>query len=85
MVDHDRVVDDEVHRHQRVDLRRVAAQPRHARRAWPEVDHRGHAGEVLQHHALHLLSLFVWIGGMVFAHFFLRPSLAVLEPRSAWR
>ena len=29
---------------------------------------------------LHLLSLFVWIGGMVFAHFFLRPSLAVLEP-----
>jgi uncharacterized membrane protein len=29
---------------------------------------------------LHLLSLFVWIGGMVFAHFFLRPSLVVLEP-----
>ncbi len=29
---------------------------------------------------LHLLSLFVWMGGMVFAHFFLRPSLVVLEP-----
>ena len=29
---------------------------------------------------LHLSSLIVWIGGMAFAHFFLRPSLAVLEP-----
>lgn len=29
---------------------------------------------------LHVSSLIVWIGGMVFAHFFLRPSLAVLEP-----
>lgn len=29
---------------------------------------------------LHVLSVIVWIGGMVFAHFFLRPSLAVLEP-----
>ena len=30
--------------------------------------------------AIHLLSLIVWIGGMVFAHFFLRPALAPLEP-----
>ncbi len=29
---------------------------------------------------LHLGSLIVWIGGMAFAHFFLRPSLLVLEP-----
>jgi len=29
---------------------------------------------------LHLLSIVVWIGGMVFAHFHLRPAVAVLEP-----
>ncbi len=29
---------------------------------------------------LHVLSLIVWIGGMVFAHFFLRPAVATLEP-----
>ena len=29
---------------------------------------------------LHLLSIIVWIGGMVFAHFFLRPAVAPLEP-----
>lgn len=29
---------------------------------------------------LHLLSIIVWIGGMVFAHFFLRPAVAALEP-----
>ena len=29
---------------------------------------------------LHLLSIIVWIGGMVFAHFFLRPAVAQLEP-----
>lgn len=28
----------------------------------------------------HLLAAIVWIGGMVFAHFCLRPSLAVIEP-----
>jgi len=28
----------------------------------------------------HLLSIIVWIGGMVFAHFFLRPAVAQLEP-----
>lgn len=31
---------------------------------------------------LHLLSLIVWIGGMVFAHFFLRPATAQLDPKS---
>lgn len=30
--------------------------------------------------ALHVLAVVVWVGGMAFAHFFLRPSLAVLEP-----
>ena len=29
---------------------------------------------------VHVLSLIVWIGGMVFAHFFLRPAVAQLEP-----
>ena len=29
---------------------------------------------------LHLLSVIVWIGGMVFAHFFLRPAVSQLEP-----
>jgi len=28
---------------------------------------------------VHLLSVIVWIGGMVFAHFFLRPALTALE------
>ena len=28
---------------------------------------------------VHLLSVIVWIGGMVFAHFFLRPALVTLE------
>lgn len=30
--------------------------------------------------ALHVLAVLVWVGGMAFAHLFLRPSLAVLEP-----
>jgi len=29
---------------------------------------------------LHVLCVVVWIGGMVFAHFFLRPAVAELEP-----
>ena len=28
---------------------------------------------------IHLLSIIVWIGGMTFAHFFLRPAVAALE------
>lgn len=28
---------------------------------------------------LHLLSIIVWVGGMVFAHFFLRPAVAALD------
>ena len=28
---------------------------------------------------VHLLSVIVWIGGMVFAHFFLRPAVAALD------
>ena len=30
--------------------------------------------------ALHVLAVVLWVGGMAFAHFFLRPSLALLEP-----
>ena len=29
---------------------------------------------------VHVLSIIVWVGGMVFAHFFLRPALQPLEP-----
>ncbi len=29
---------------------------------------------------LHLLAVIVWLGGMVFAHFFLRPAVASLAP-----
>jgi len=29
---------------------------------------------------LHVLSIIVWVGGMVFAQFFLRPAVAQLEP-----
>lgn len=29
---------------------------------------------------LHVLSIIVWVGGMVFAHFFLRPAVASLDP-----
>jgi len=28
---------------------------------------------------IHIFSIVVWIGGMVFAHFFLRPAVAQLE------
>ena len=34
---------------------------------------------------IHLLSLIVWIGGMVFAHFFLRPATQALEPAARVR
>jgi uncharacterized membrane protein len=30
--------------------------------------------------AIHVLSIVVWVGGMVFSHFFLRPAVAPLEP-----
>lgn len=29
---------------------------------------------------LHVLAIVVWVGGMAFAHFFLRPAVAALEP-----
>ncbi len=29
---------------------------------------------------VHLLAMVLWIGGMAFAHFFLRPALPLLEP-----
>jgi uncharacterized membrane protein len=30
--------------------------------------------------AVHVLAVVLWVGGMAFAHFFLRPSLATLPP-----
>jgi uncharacterized membrane protein len=29
---------------------------------------------------LHVIAIIVWVGGMVFAHFFLRPAVAQLDP-----
>ena len=29
---------------------------------------------------VHVVSIIVWVGGMVFAHFFLRPAAQALEP-----
>ena len=51
LVDDDRVVDDEVDRHQRIDLLGVAAQRLDAVAHRGEVDHRRHAGEVLHQDA----------------------------------
>ena len=50
-VDLHRVVDDQLGRHQRVDLRRVAAEVGHRVAHRGEVDDRRHAGEVLHDHA----------------------------------
>ena len=51
VVDHHRVVDDEFDRAQRIHLGRVAAQLLDGVAHGGEVDHAGHAGEVLQDHA----------------------------------
>ena len=49
-VDHDRVVDDQIDRHQRVDARRIAAERHHGVAHGGEVDHRRYAGEILHQH-----------------------------------
>ena len=50
VIDLDRVVDDEVAGHDRVDAVGVAAHLRHRVAHGGQVHHAGHAGEVLQHH-----------------------------------
>ena len=50
LVDHDRVVDHEIHRAERVDPLRVAVERSDSVAHRCEVDHRGHAGEVLHQH-----------------------------------
>ncbi|GJE04384.1 hypothetical protein GMJLKIPL_6346 [Methylobacterium isbiliense] len=51
LVDDDRVVDDEIDGHERVDLLRIAAQRHHGVAHRREVDDGGHAREVLHQHA----------------------------------
>jgi uncharacterized membrane protein len=34
---------------------------------------------------LHLFAIIVWVGGMMFAHYFLRPAVGVLEPATRVR
>ena len=51
LVDHDRVVDDQVHRRQRVDALRIAPGLGHGGAHGGQIDHGGHAGEVLHQHA----------------------------------
>ena len=53
-VDLHRVVDDEVDRHERIDLPRIAAKSLHGGPHGGEIDHAGHAREVLEHHARRL-------------------------------
>ena len=50
-VNDDRMVDDEVDGHQRVDLLRIAAERGHGVAHRGEIDHRGHAGEILHQYA----------------------------------
>ncbi len=50
-VDDDRVVDDEIDRHQRVDLLGIAAEVLHRVAHRREIDHRRHAGEILHQDA----------------------------------
>jgi hypothetical protein len=45
------VVDDEIDRHQRVDLLGIAAELLHRVAHRGEIDHRRHAGEILHQHA----------------------------------
>ena len=47
-IDLDRVVDHQIHRHQRIDLLRIAAKARYAVAHRGEVHHRGHTGKVLE-------------------------------------
>ena len=51
MVDHDRVVDDQIDRIQRVDFCRIGAEGRHGVAHGGQVDNGGHAGEVLHQDA----------------------------------
>ena len=51
LVDDDGMVDDEIDRHQRIDLLRVAAERGHGVAHRGEIDHRRHAGEILHQHA----------------------------------
>ena len=60
----DRMVDDEIDRHQRIDLLRVAAEMVHRVAHRGEIDHRGHAGEVLHQHARRAERNFA-VGGLV--------------------
>ena len=50
-VDDDRVVDDEIDGHQRIDLGRIAAELGHAVAHRGEIDDGGNAGEILHQHA----------------------------------
>ena len=50
-IDDDRVIDDEIDRHQRIDLRRIAAELGHAVAHRGEIDDGRNAGEILHQHA----------------------------------
>ena len=50
-IDHHRMIDDEIDRHQRIDLFRIAAQHLHGVAHGGEIDHGGDAGEILHQHA----------------------------------
>ncbi len=49
-IDHDAVIDDQIDRHQRIDLGRIAAQFGDGIAHGRQIDHAGHAGEILHQH-----------------------------------
>ena len=51
IVDHHRVIDDEIDRRERIDLLRIAAELHHRFAHRGEIDHRRHAGQILHQHA----------------------------------
>ena len=51
IIDHHRMIDDEVDRHQRIDLLRIAAEHLHGVAHGGEIDDSGDAGEILHQHA----------------------------------
>ena len=51
IVDHHRMVDDQIDRRERVDLLRIAAELDHRLAHRREIDHRRHAGQILHQHA----------------------------------
>ena len=86
-VDHHRVIDDQMHRHLRVDLLGIAAQRLDPVAHRREIDHGGNAGEILHQHASRtILNFRCALGFLLPVHHRLRVlgvngKAAILEPQ----